>query len=136
MKATTRALCCLLLLVLLLPALAACDSSGRVASAFRDSGYDVEEYSPGESAAEEVLLALGYSEDEIGELSEYRLLIASKSRIPLAMVVVFPSGGKLRSFLDGREEGGYAAAKEEGRVRRNAYLAYAAYGTVEIFGGK
>ena len=136
MKATVKALSCLLLLALLLPALAACDSSGSVASAFRGAGYEVKEYSPGDGTAPEVLLGLGYSEEEIGEFSEYRLLIASKSRIPLAMIVVFPSGGKLRSFLDGREEGGYAAAKEEGRVRRNAYLAYAAYGTVEIFGGK
>ena len=127
-----RFLSLFLLLAVLLSFLVACDKSESVRSAFLDAGYELTEIGGGPTDEERTLLLKMFDEERVDALPECRILVFSKYRIPCATVFVFSSGGELKNYL----EDAYATAKQEGRVRGNCYLAYAGYGTQEIFSGK
>ena len=132
MKTAKRALALLLLLSTLLT-LAACGQKEAVAETFREAGYTVTPLDPGSKEGQATLERLGLS----AEAASYRgaeVYLCEKSRIPLALYLVFPTSGRLRRFF--AEKADYKKAREEGRIRGDCYLRYAAGDALLVYRGE
>ncbi len=125
-----------LVLVLLVSLLAACNKRGGVVEAFTEAGYDCTAIASLTEEDDRALLLKMFGEEVLDALPECEILVFSKYLIPGAAVFCFESSSALREYLNEMGEDAYEAAREEGRVLGNCYLAYAGYGTLEIFSGK
>ena len=127
---------CLLLILMLVSLLTACDKRGSVERAFKTAGYDLTVIDAALDEEDRALLLKLFDKERVESLPDCRILVFSKYRIPGAAVFCFSSSGELRRYLNTQGGDAYKTARREGRVRGNCYLAYAGYGTLEIFTGK
>ena len=126
-----------LVLSLALLSLASCDKSGSIKKDFEEAGYTVSVISAKNEKAEAIFTLLGYTEDEIEEISEYELIYCVDGLLKSALIVKYPSAAELKEELI--DEGSKAYYDEEvaaGKIRGNCHLIYGIGGADDIFAGK
>ncbi len=137
MKKFISALSTALLVVILALTLSACDKSGAIENNFKDNGYNVKIVNADNSLAKAVFDLCGLSNDQIEEINSYEILYCSKN-LSAAVVVKFPSSGKLKDFLtvekDGKkDDSAYTAKKDKGDINGNCLLYTMNEGARDIF---
>ena len=126
-----------LVLSLALLSLASCDKSGSIKKDFEEAGYTVSVISAKNEKAEAIFTLLGYTEDEIEEISEYELIYCVDGIVKNALIVKYPSAAELKDELvDDGSEAFYNELKADGKINGNCRLLYAIGGADEIFLGK
>lgn len=137
MKKFTRIFALTLVLSLVLLSLASCDKSDSIKKAFEEEGYTVSVISTKNEKAEAIFTLLGYTEDEIEEISEYELIYCSNGILKSALIVKYPSAGELKDeLIDEGSKAYYEEEKDDGKIRGNCHLIYGIGGAAEIFAGK
>ena len=137
MKKFTRLLALTLVLSLALVSLASCDKSKSIKKDFEEAGYSVSVISAKSDKAEAIFTLLGYTEEEIEEISEYELIYCVAGITKSALIVKYPSAGELKDeLIDEGSEAYYNEQKEAGKIRGNCHLIYGIGGAADIFAGK
>ncbi len=138
MKTMLKTLTLIALAALMIVTLVSCDKSDAIKKAFEKEGYEISTVDSENTLIKGLLTAV-LDEEQMEALSEYELILASKSLTNFALIVKFPGSGDLKDFLTVEDEDGkkdtsiYDNAKEEDRINGNCWILTPNSDAKEIF---
>lgn len=141
MKKVVSALFTAMLVIVLAFAVSGCSKADGVKKAFEDEGYTVSTVTVKDSeSAKSALSLLGLTKEQINEAGEWEVISAAKLALTSpALILKFPSSGKVKEFLTVEKEDGtkdtsiYDKAKESGKINGDCLLLVGEGNAKEIF---
>ena len=138
MKKVVSALFTAMLVIVLAFAVSGCSKADGVKKAFEDEGYNVSTVTVKDSeSAKSALSLLGLTKEQINEAGEWEVISAAKLALTSpALILKFPSSGKVKEFLTVEKEDGtkdtklYDSQNEAGHVKGDCWL-FAGVGNAE-----
>ena len=123
MKKILKRIVSVALVCVMVLSLVSCDKSGSVKKAFEKEDYKVETIDSS-NAVIATVADLILNDEQMEKLADYELILCKKG-LSVAVIVKFPSGSELKSFLTVEKEDGtkdtstYDKLKEEGAINGN-----------------